>query len=142
MNDVEKNLFRIKVAKKQLTIYLKNRLINMDDIKKVFESSNNYGLSIECVNYKNKILKQIFNCPFLLLDQDLSINIKKLLPEFLKYRYDMEISELDNLLELGQISEDEYINEKEILKLYYYKTSDEGRVILKKGKIKSINKFK
>lgn len=142
MSDVEKNLFRIKEAKRELAICLKNRFINMDDIKGVFKSSDDYGLSIEYMNYKIKILKQIFNCPFLLLDQDLSINIKKLLPEFLKYRYDMEISELDNLLELGLISEDEYINEKEILKLYYYKTSDEGRVILKKGKIKSINKFK
>ena len=68
--------------------------------------------------------------------------MKKELPNFLINRYKAELEELKYFYEQGLISNEEYIADKEDLKFIYFKSSEEGKAILKEGKIKKYEKFK
>ena len=131
-------LARINFSRKIIGQYLENGFLNSSDIEQLFNKNNildNYLNNLK--NYKFKILQNIYISPFLLCDQEcLNKSVKKRLPEFLRYRYNMEKNELEYLLENGSISNDEYLNYKEMLKFCYYQSSNEGQNILKnRGKI-------
>ena len=132
MNEKLENLKRIKMAHAKLT----NDLMTKDGGFKL-KVPNNVD------EYKKQLLVDIYNCPFLLLNQtSISIKLKKTVLEFIKFRYNTEIAELDYMYSQGLITKSEYVDEKENIKFNYYKTTDEGKVLLKYGKIKKIDKFR
>jgi len=144
-NEKKKNLLKIQHSKSILNNDLENNLISDDEIYNLFNKPSDYGITNDNfdMSYKDKILKLIYNCPFLLCDQEcLDEKIKKVLPLFLDFRYNTELMELNKLLELKDISIKEYITSKDILEFCYYKTSEEGKDILKKEKTKCLTKNK
>lgn len=84
-------------------------------------------------------MKSIFNSPFVLCNQKyLSLNVKQILPIFLNSRYYMELEELEHQKEEGYMSEEEYLEEKKLLEFCYYKSSIEGKQILKDGHVSNV----
>ena len=141
------NLIRIEAARQALNIYLENGFITEEDILRLLKKKSDYGFRYKdkVQTYKKSILRDIFNSPFILCDQDnLSLNIKQLLPLILKSRYDREIDELKYMLENGYINKEEYIEEEKLLKYNYYGSSKDGKSILKNGHVDNLldNKIK
>lgn len=131
-------LLRIEKARVMLAGELERGYITSVDIINSFSKDDNYRLNNNC-DYRQKIIKHIINSPFILCDQDnLDIDLKKLLPNILKVRYDLEKEELYTLYENGDITEDELLDGKYMLKFCYYESSCEGKQILKKGKVKNV----
>lgn len=131
-------LLRIERARIELNADLYNGLVTEADIYELFNCGLEFGLS-KSNDIKIKRLKEIFNCPFLLCDQDiLSFNMKKLLPMILKSRYTTEVEELYKLYEDGLMSPEELLNRKELIKFAFYNTSKEGKYILKNGHVKQV----
>ena len=109
-------LLRIERARVMLAGELERGFITSKDIINSFSSNDNYRLSNNH-EYKINVLKNIINSPFILCDQNnLDMDIKKLLPNILKVRYDSEIEELYTLYENGDITDDELLEGKEKLK--------------------------
>lgn len=141
------NLVRIEAARQALNIYIENGFITEEDILHLLTVKSDYGFKYKdkVQTYKKCILRDIFNSPFILCDQDsLSLNVKQLLPIILKSRYDKEIDELKYMLENGYINKEEYIEEEKLLKYNYYGSSKDGKSILKKGHVDNLldNKIK
>ena len=131
-------LLRIEKARVILAGDLERGYITTRDIIRCISKDDNYRLSNNH-DHRDNIIKNIINSPFILCDQDnLDIEIKKLLPNILKVRYDSEIEELYALYDNGDISDDELINGKEMLKFCYYESSTDGKQIFKNGKVKSV----
>lgn len=132
------NLIRIENARQALNVYLENGFITEEDILGLLNKKSDYGFKYKdkVQTYKKCILRDIFNSPFILCDQDcLSLNIKQLLPIILKVRYDKEIDELKYMLENGYIKKEEYIEEEKLIKYNYYGSSKDGKSILKNGHV-------
>lgn len=143
----KENLKRIKYARKILSLQLENDLITEDDILDLLNKKSDYGFRNKenRQSYKQSVLKSIFNSPFILCDQEnLSLNIKQLLPIFLDCRYQMEMDELDCLLEGCFISKEDYEKTKKIIYFNYYGSSKDGKSILKTGHVDNLldNKIK
>ena len=139
------SLLKIEKARVILNIELSNKFITESDILKLLTVNEDYGFGYKNnrFDYKSNVLRSIYNSPFVLCDQDnLSLSIKKILPEFLKVRYNCEIEELEFLLNNGDISQDEFLDQKKLLKFCYYESSNDGINILKIGKIKNKIKVK
>ena len=112
--------------------------ITDDDIMGLINVDKNYGLS-KSNSYKEKLLKTIYNSPFLLCDQpNLGINAKKILPAFLFIIYNAQIEELKYYYEQGQYSKKEFEEEKDLIEFMYYKSSNDGRQILKTGHVENV----
>lgn len=141
-NEKKINLLKIEKARVILDADLRNGLITEKDIVGLLKVDSDYGHTKQGkLSYKESALKQIYNCPFLLCDQvHLSCRVSSILPIFLNIRYDMELDELDELLETEQISFDEYMDAKEMLKFCYYWSSKEGKEIMENRNTKSKNK--
>lgn len=141
------NLARIETARHTLNIYLENGFITEEDILHLLKVKSDYGFKYKDRkhSYKSSVLRDIFNSPFILCDQDcLSLNIKQLLPIILKTRYDKEIDELKYMLENGYINKEESIEAEKLLKYNYYGSSKDGKSILKNGHVDNLldNKIK
>lgn len=144
-NSKKIKLLRIEKARLQLAIDLRNGLITEEDIIKLGTKDVNYGFKYGKTNYKLSVLKSIFNCPSILCDQEyLSLSIKKILPLFLDSRYRTEQDELKYQYEEGYISKEEYEKELDELEFVYYKSSLDGKNILKTGHVREVkdNKIK
>lgn len=136
--ELQQKLFNVESKKIELSRYLESGLINEEDIINLMKKDTNYGLRIfkGSNNPKKAMLKNIFNCPFLLCDQkQLSDNVKMLLPYLLNTRYSVEKDNLKIYLEQGFIDEREYIEELEKLTFFYYETSNDGKSILETGHV-------
>ena len=136
----EKTLMLLKIERARIEVKadLYNGLINEADIYSLFNCGLEFGLS-KSTNVKVKRLKEIFNCPFLLCDQDiLSLDMKRLLPMMLKSKYTTEVEELYKLYEEGLISPEELLEKKELIKFVFYKSSKDGKEILKNGHVKQV----
>ncbi len=121
-NEKKKALLRIERAKALLNLDLNNGLIKEEDLADLVNYDSNYGTlnNTGTNNYKNMILKQIFNSPFLLYDQNLSPSAKKVLLTLIKKRYKMELDEIEYLYDSGDLSVDEYLDQKELIKFCYF----------------------
>jgi len=132
----QKNLIRINNKRSEINLALQNGLITEDDIISLLKKDINYGVR-NLQSYqspKNKMLKNIFNCPFLLCDQEiLSDELKLLLPHLLSARYNTEKDALKVYLEQCFIDENEYNEELDNLNFFYYESSNDGRSILESG---------
>jgi len=135
-NSKKIKLLRIEKARLELSVNLKNGFIKEEDIILLSDKNINYGFgnSKAKTSYKQYVLRSIFNCPFILCDQDsLSLNIKRILPFFLASRYKTEKEELEYQYEEGYISKEKYEKELDELEFVYYKSSNDGKSILKTG---------
>lgn len=140
-------LTRIEAGRYKLSKQLESGFITESDILSLLTVKSDFGLkqNTKGESYKLRVLRDIFNSPFLLCDQDyLSINIKQLLPVMLKCRYDMEIEQLRYMLDDGLINGEEYIEQEKLLKYSYYGSSTDGRSILRNGHVSILkdNKIK
>lgn len=136
MLERNKKLIRINDKRNELALDLQNGLITEQDIINLLRKGINYGVRTVNVSGdpKKAMLKNIFNCPFLLCDQDiLSIEFKQLLPHFLSSRYETEKETLRIYLEQAFIDENEYHEELDNLKFFYYESSNDGKCILETG---------
>ena len=132
------NLTRINKKRNELELALQTGLILEEDIIDLIKKDTNYGVKVHNIsgNPKEAMLKNIFNCPFLLCDQDmLSPEFKKLLPCFLSARYEAEKDILRLYFEQTFLDEDEYKEELENLKFFYYESSNDGKSILETGHV-------
>ena len=108
-NSKKIKLLRIEKARLELAVNLKNKLITEEDILSLGHKNINYGINKSKIKlgYKQAVLRSIFNCPFVLCDQDnLNLCIKKILPIFLKSRYKVEEEELKYQYNEGYISKE------------------------------------
>ena len=140
-NSKKQKLLIIEKARYILAQDLINGVITEKDIIYLIGKNINFGLK-NChqkLNYKNSVLREIFTCPFLLCDQqNLSIEIKKLLPFFLDARYNVEKDMLDFYYNNGYINELEYKKELDELLFVYYKSSEDGKSIFKTGHVSCV----
>ena len=80
-NSKKEKLIRIEAARYVLGRNLENGLITEEDIFLLASKKINYGIKSgsKKYSYKEAVLKDIFNCPFLLCDQkNLSIDEKNI----------------------------------------------------------------
>lgn len=134
--EMQRRLYNIEKVKTELSKYLEASIITEKDIFCLLKKDMNFGVRYldSSNNPKEKMLKNIFNCPFLLCDQKLISNdIKELLPYFLRARYETEKETLRVYFEQSFIDENEYKEELENLKFFYYESSNDGRCILETG---------
>lgn len=135
-NDKKIKLLRIEKSRAILANELKIGLIKEEDILNLLKCDVDYGLRKkgEKLNYKQSLLKDIFNCPFLLCDQTiLSLDIKKILPLFINTRYDIEKKSIEDYYKSGYINKEEYEKEIDELNFCFYNSSNDGKSILKTG---------
>ena len=134
----QENLNRLSKVRKQVSDALQSGLLTDADIINIVGKDANYGIRNISAhqNLKGMMLKNIFNCPFLLCDQEyLSAQIKELLPHLLKARYNTEKDTLNCYLEQCFIDESEYKQELEDLEFYFYKSSNDGINIIETGHV-------
>lgn len=134
-------LLEIEKARILLNIELENGVITEKDLINLLSEKADYGFikSNEFNSYKRRVLKDIFNSPFILCDQkNLSIRVKKLLPIFLNCRYSMEKDYLNYMYNECYISKEEYELEKKLIKFYYFQSSEDGKSILKTGHVNNV----
>ena len=135
-------LLKIERGRAILACELEKGFIDSGDIARLFRHDISYGFK-KARDYREKVLIHIFNNPYMLCDQDnLDIDIKKLLPQILKTRYDIELEELYALYEQCYISDDELLERKEMLKFCYYESSVDGEEIAKNGKVRKLGSMK
>lgn len=148
MLETKENLLkRIQLLRFKLNKEIENGLISEDDIISVIKGNINYIFCKDkkVQSYKQKVLKDIYNCPFLLCDQNnVSLKIKKLLPLFLNMRYLKEIEEIEYLLKSSYINNKEYEELIKITKFTYFESSIDGKNILENGQVDNVisNEFK
>ena len=144
MSIIEKKkilLERIQEARNVFKIDFNNGVLVEEDIMKLLQVKGDYGFKYKdrLHAYKSSVLRSIFNSPFILCDQDdLSIMLKKFIPFLINARYDMELEELNKQLDSNYISNDEYIEMKQLLKFCYYESSIDGKSILKTGHVNNV----
>ena len=137
----EKKIILLKIlkARYELETNLKNNFITEEEIFNLINKNINFGISNKKHNYKETCLKNIFTSPFLLCDQDnLGMNIKKILPIFLDARYKEEQAELLYQYNNAYINKEEYEKALDNLEFTYYKSSEDGKNILKTGHVKEV----
>lgn len=133
------NLFRIEQARFMLNYNIENDIITEGDIISILKLDSNFALNKKNTNYKTKVLRDIYNSPFILCDQkNLSLDFKKILPIILNTRYLIELEELNLMYKKGYIDKDEYTFEEKMLKFNYYQSSEDGKNILKTGHVSNV----
>lgn len=139
-NERKIKLARMEIDRLNIKKYLEDEFITDEDIISLINIDKNYGVLLnKKSDCKTTVLRHIYNCPFLLCDQQCaSTEIKKVLPLFLNYRYNMEINELNNLYEQGDMDQEEYYQQKGMINFCYYNSTKEGKEILKFGHIQNV----
>lgn len=125
----EINLLKIEKARLNLYKDLEMGIITEEDIINVFRKNINFGFRINGhrLNYREAILKDIFNCPFILCDLNLSVYTRNIFIYFLNARYELEKEQLDYSYNNAFMSKEEYLKELELLHYNYYEASEEGK---------------
>ena len=120
---------------------LENNCITERDIILLMNQDDNYGISLTNEDYSDKELymKRLFRKPYLLCDQNVSDNIKKLLPVFLERLYTLELNSLNTHLLEQDFTYREYREALDALKYRMYESSEDGKSIEKNGKCVGIN---
>lgn len=134
--EVQKKFYNIELKRLELSRYLECGFISEEEIVNLTKQDANYGVRTSDIakNPKKAMLKNIFNCPFLLCDQKyLSDDMKMLLPHLLKNRFSIELDNLKVYLEQGFIDENEYQDMIEELMFFYYESTTDGKSILENG---------
>jgi len=128
---------RIQSARLRFSEEIANDEITTEDIVWLLKQNSSFGTE-QVSDSKQKILREIFNSPFLLCDQpQLDTSIRELLPNILETRYVQEVEELKQMRNLGYIDKEEEKGQKQLLKFCYYYTSEEGQYILRRKHVKN-----
>ena len=140
---MNRNLKQMCIDKERyrLETYLKKGLITEKDIVFLMSQKPSFSISFNDKKYSDKelYLKKIYRHPYLLCDQDISENIKKLLPYFINSLYVLELNELINKLNNHELTKEEYYFRLENLNFCMYESSEDGKNIKKNGKCVGIN---
>lgn len=122
MNELEKE--RIYKYAKRFDIMICKGIIKNYEIEELFAIDINEMININISkddSLKKKTLFYLYFNPYILyFCQNLSNNVLEQLPFFIQYRYEAEIYELNSKLSLGEISEENYNQEINHLKSFYY----------------------
>ena len=124
------NLLKIEKYRCAIEQAIKANILTNEDILELLNVDINYGLDINrCRDNKERMMKTIYNAPFILCDIDLfDKNMKQVIYSLLKYRYEIELKEINYDLEQCYIGEEEYNEKIEMLVYNYFYTSEEGRL--------------
>ena len=100
-----------------------------------------YGVTPSNKDYSEKelYLKMLFTKPYLLCDQNISDNVKKLLPIFLERMYNLELNSPNNHLKGNDFTYREYREALDTLKYKMYESSEDGRSIKENGTCVGVN---
>lgn len=146
LTEKKKNILRrIEVGRCELSQQVKSGFIKEIDLLGLLTVEADFGLkeSTKEEPYKLKVLRNIFNSPFLLCDQEcLSPDIKQILPILLRNRFEMEMEELTYMFDDGLINSEEYLEQEELNKFCYYYSSEEGKSILENDHVYVLPKSK
>lgn len=114
---------------------LEKDLITEKDIIFLMNQDDNFGIIFSDKKYSKKelYLKKIFRQPFLLCDQNVSDNIKKLLPIFLDRMYNLELNEWKYKLDNQECTKEEFDDMSSILYFQMYESSKDGICIKNTG---------
>ena len=140
-NSKKIKLLKIQKARMILDKELEIGLITEQEISDLFRKNLDFGLNRynRKYSYKESILKDIFNNPFILCDlKNISEQFKVILPLFLNAKYQVEKDQIESLYNEGYITKDEYYTELDELEFCYYKSSDYGKAIVKTGQLLDI----
>ena len=110
-------------------------IITEKDLIILMNQDENYGITLSDKELSNKerYLKYLFRKPYLLCDQDVSENIKKLLPVFLERMFNLELKELKQHLDDNEYTIKEYNEILSILIYKMYESSEDGKSIKNTG---------
>ena len=110
--------------------------ITEKDIINLMNQEDNYGIIFTDKDYDEKeiYLKKLFRKPYLLCDQNVSGNIKKLLPSFLDRLYNLELNSLNSHLLERDFTYAEYVEALTALKYKIYGSSNDGKSIEENGR--------
>ena len=124
------NLLRIEKARLNLYNDMEMGIINEEDLINIFRKDINYGFRINGhrLSYREAILKDIFNSPFILCDLNLSVYTRNIFIYFLNARYEFEKEQLEYSYNNAFMSKKEYLKELDLLHYNYYETSEEGKI--------------
>lgn len=127
---------KIQAARLRIRVELSNGTFSNEDLMSLLQQHVNFGVD-KNLTYEEKLLQEIYNCPFLLCDQpSLDESIREVLPTLLQNRYNIEVQELKNQRSLGYLTKEQLQEEREMLKYCYFYTSQEGEQILRRGYVK------
>ena len=123
------NLLKIEQYRYGIENAIKANVLSNEDILGLLNVDINYGLDINrCRDNKERMMKTIYNAPFILCDIDLfDKNMKQVIYSLLKYRYEIELKEINYDLNKCYISEEEYNEKIEMLIYNYFYSSEEGK---------------
>ena len=125
---------RIDRDRYKLEQILQKNIITDDDIFSLLRKNALYGfIKPKNKDIKDYWLKQIFNAPYLLCDQNVSDNVKKILPLLLEKIFIYNKEDLDNKYKNKYITKQEYLNSIEFLNQVFYNSSEDGKSIINTG---------
>ena len=132
---------QIEVERYRFEQLWKKGLITEQDILMLMNQDDNYGITFYDKKYTEKdlYLKRIFRKPYVLCDQELTPNLKLLLPMFLERLYNLEMNEYNHRFLSREYSYSEYYSLCEILDFKMYESSKDGKSIRKTGKAYGVN---
>ena len=138
MIDQELLVLQLKIDKERyyLEELLKSGKIDEKKLINLMNQEAWFGIpySGEELTLEKEALREIYNAPFILCDQEfLPDNIKKLLPVFLEDFYKRKRDGFRKQYEDGDITGNEYANRVKILKYMTYESSEDGKNIKKNG---------
>ena len=134
---MNKTIMYVQIEKERYKLeqLLKRGYITERDLLLLMNQNDNYGITISDENYSKKelYLKKLFRQPYLLCDQDLPENIKKLLPIFLERLYNLEYNELKYRLDNYELTKKDFDEITSVLYFKMYESSKDGKSIKKNG---------
>lgn len=141
---MNKNIMYVQIERERyfLEELLKNNYITERDIIVLMNQDDNYGITFSDKEYSKKelYLKKLFRKPYLLCDQEVSDNVKQLLPTFLDRLYNLELNELKFHLDNHEYTKEYFDEVSSILHFKIYESSKDGKSIEKTGKACGVKK--
>ena len=146
MIDYELLVLQLKIDKQRyyLEELLKSGKIDEKMLVNLMNQDSSFGVpySGEKLTLEKEALREIYNAPFLLCDQEyLSDNIKKLLPIFLDNFYKRNREGFKKQYDDGDITGNEYARRVKLLKYITYESSGDGKNIKMNGMCLGVNDY-
>ena len=138
MLDQELVILQLKIDKQRyyLDMLLESGKINEKMLVNLMMKDSFFGIphSGEELTLEEQALREIYNAPYLLCDQEhLSDNVKKLLPIFLESFYKRNREDLKRSYEEGDMTGNEYASVVKKLRYATYESSEDGKCIKQNG---------
>lgn len=129
---------KIQAARLRIGVELTRGTISNEDLISLLDENINFGLG-KSLTREEKLLQEIYNCPFLLCDQPcLDLSVKEVLLTLLQKRYNVEVQELKDQRSHGHLTKEQVQEARDMLKYCYFYTSQDGEQILRRGSVKTL----